>query len=115
MKLTYHQIRNITGIQDDEELNAACNCEDCEEMEESVANELRKICGCGIFEAVFNQKVVWKMLNERFGFVFKEAVEEQESYVLENDLFLLNIYPNWWFPTTSETFKLRNMSVCMKN
>lgn len=115
MELTYNQIRNITGIYDDDELNAACDSEDCEEMEEKIAKELRNICGCRIYDAVFNQQIVWDMLREKFGFVFKKAVEEQESYVLENETFHLNIYPGWWFPNTSETFTLRNMSVYKNN
>lgn len=114
IELTYNQIRNLSGIEDDDELNAACDCEDCEELSEKVCSELRKICGCRIFDATFNQDQVWQMLKEKFGFVFKEADKEQESYVLENSGFLLHIIPNWWFPCTSEIFKLRNLHVNKK-
>lgn len=112
--MTYNQMRNMLGIYDDDELNAACDCENSEELEEKIAQELSKICGSRIYEATFYQDQVWQMLKEKFGFVFKEANEEQESYVLENEEFRLNIYPNWWFPCTSEIFKLRNMSVYKK-
>ena len=38
--MTYNEIRNITGIRDDDALNAACECERKDDLAEKIAHDI---------------------------------------------------------------------------
>lgn len=84
--MTYTQIRNITGINDDAELNAACECERRDEMAERIAEAIVKSHGYyrGLYNGdVFKFDKVCEVLAE-FGFKYIKADEDDECHFFFN-------------------------------
>lgn len=84
--MTYNEIRNVTGIYDDDELNAACECERKEVLAERIASNIVKVHGFskGLYNGdVFSFERVRKILGS-FGFAYKRANDERECHEFAN-------------------------------
>ena len=71
--MNYNEIRNVTGIYDDDELNAACECERKELLAERIANKI--VSSHGFCKGLYNGDVfkfdkVKKVLRD-FGFKYE--------------------------------------------
>lgn len=103
MKAT--QIKNLTGIKDDEILNAACECERKDDLADEIARKITKSHG---FESLYRNNVfsfakVCAILSE-YGFTHVipddyDCELEQHRFVNETNgdtiyLFPVNFYPN---------------------
>lgn len=99
--LTNRQIKNVTGIEDDDELNAAEMTENLEDFERSVYRAIRKELTGGqrMFDTPIKTQDLYDLLN-RFGFVFWKTDEENEAYVFRNQYndYMLELYPTYFYP-----------------
>lgn len=110
---TYKQIRNITGITDDDELNAAVESEDNEELESMIWNELKSMANGNPRETVYNFDDIAKMLNSKFGFEYIGPEDEHEAHVFRKGNKTLDIYPRIYYPKQGK-IRIENYGVYNK-
>lgn len=110
-RLTAKQIKNITGIDDDDELNAAEECENQEEMESIIWNELKKISNGNPRKNSFDFHDMKEILN-KLGFTKYSTDEDRESHEFVNtksDMRVV-IFPDTYYVKQGK-MSLRNMHV----
>ena len=96
--LTYKQIKNITGIEDDDELNASVHSEDAEEVEHNVWESLVEMAnGDSPRRHIYNFKDFANMLYEKFGFEYLGSDIENECHEFENEEFKLDVFPRTFY------------------
>lgn len=106
---TYTQIRNVTGIYDNDMLNAAAEAERREELEGSIARDL----GGYRDRKVLYFPDVCKLLKNKYGFEYERAYDEEQSHIFSNGNDELFICAEPYYPNQG-TFKLRNLGVSEK-
>lgn len=92
---TNNQIRNVTGISDDDELNAACEAEDKEELLGSIARDLCEEYGySNLYDkrAVFDFGFVKSLLEEKYGMRYLGYDEESEAHSFGDGRFTIEIW-----------------------
>ena len=109
--MNYNEIRNVTGIYDDDELNAACECERKELLAERIANKI--VSSHGFCKGLYNGDVfkfdkVKKVLRD-FGFKYENPDDENECHVFWNKETgdEICIYPVTYYPS-QDAFKFWN-------
>ena len=108
--LTNTQVRNMTGIYDDDELNAAVEAEDAENLEGEVWHSIKQIAGGNPRERSFKFADMAKMLADRYGFKYKGVDEDEEGHVFTNGKYELEIFPDTFYPKQG-TMRIYNMHV----
>ena len=108
--LTNTQIRNITGIQDDEELNAAVETEKVENMEGEVWRSIAEIAGGNPRQHTFRFNDMSNMLNDKFGFKYQGPDENEEGHIFSDGKYELEIYPDMFYPKQG-TMRIYNMHI----
>ena len=106
---TYTQIRNVTGIYDNDMLNAAAEAERREDLEGSIARDL----GGYRDRKVLYFPDVCKLLKDKYGFEYERAYDEEQSHIFSNGNDELFICAEPYYPNQG-TFKLRNLGVSEK-
>lgn len=106
---TYTQIRNVTGIYDNDMLNAAVEAERREDLEGSIARDL----GGYRDRKVLYFPDVCKLLKDKYGFEYERAYDEEQSHIFSNGNDELFICAEPYYPNQG-TFKLRNLGVSEK-
>ena len=113
MDLTNNQIRNITGISDDDELNAACMAEDEGDLESNIVKDLKDEYG---FYNVYDKGVlldfdfVKELLKQKYGMNYLGFNEKDESHLFGNNDFVVAIWTKENYPRLSK-FHLQNIHV----
>lgn len=113
MDLTNNQIRNITGISDDDELNAACMAEDEGDLESNIVKDLKDKYG---FNNVYDKRVVLdfdfvkELLKQKYGMNYLGFGEKDESHLFGNNDFVVEIWSKENYPRLSK-FHLQNIHV----
>ena len=116
MSLSSRQVRNMTGIHDDDELNAACDSEECGDLASGIARDL---CGhygyYGLYDkgSVFDFGFLSDLLKEKYGMEFLGYDEDDESHLFGNDRFLVTFWTMEGFPNLNK-FHLSNMDVSLR-
>lgn len=97
------EIRNILGIEDDDTLNAACECERKDDLEEKIVKEIIKAHGYeggNIYSGrIFKFEKVREIL-ESFGFKYVWADDESEEHWFFNEETNdeVSIFPETYYP-----------------
>ena len=104
--MTNKEIRNVTGIYDDDVLNAACECERKELLAERIANKIVKAHGfCeGLYNGdEFSFDKVMEVLRD-FGFEYENPDDESECHVFFNEKSgdEILVYPVIYYPCQGE-------------
>lgn len=113
MDLTNNQIRNITGITDDDELNTACMEEDADNLASNIVKDLRNEYGFyNIYDknVVLDFNVVKDLLEQKYGMKYLGFDEDTESHSFANDNFIVEIWSKEGYPRLAQ-FHLQNMHV----
>lgn len=79
--MTYTEIRNITGVRDDDMLNAACECERKDDLAGKIAEEIVKVHGYerGLYNnQIFTFAKVCAVM-EKYGFVYVTPDEDDRE------------------------------------
>ena len=111
--LTNKQIRNITGILDDDELNAACMAEDEDDLESSIVKDLKDKYG---FYNIYDKGVVLdfnfikELLKQKYGMNYLGFDEKDDSHSFRNNDFVVVIWSKENYPRLSK-FHLQNIHV----
>ena len=107
------QMRNMLGDYDDDELNAACDTEDCEEIEEEIARDLCKQYGYrNLYEqgAVFDFDAFAKMLKDNYDMKYLGSDDEDEAHYFGNTNFKVTVWPKTYYPRLGK-FRFDNFHV----
>ena len=110
---TNNQIRNVTGISDDDELNAACETEDAEELLGSIARDLCEEYGySNLYDknAVFDFDFVKSLLEEKYGMRYLGYDEESEAHSFGDGRFTIRIWSEKNYPRLAK-FHFNNMII----
>ena len=113
MDLTNNQIRNITGITDDDELNTACMEEDADNLASNIVKDLRDEYGFyNIYDknVVLDFNVVKDLLEQKYGMKDLGFDENSESHSFANDNFIVELWSKEGYPRLAQ-FHLQNMYV----
>ena len=113
MDLTNNQIRNITGITDDDELNTACMEEDADNLASNIVKDLRDEYGFyNIYDknVVLDFNVVKDLLEQKYGMKYLGFDENSESHSFANDNFIVELWSKEGYPRLAR-FHLQNMHV----
>lgn len=113
MDLTNNQIRNITGITDDDELNTACMEEDADNIASNIVKDLRDEYGFyNIYDknVVLDFNVVKDLLEQKYGMKYLGFDENRESHTFANDNFIVELWSKEGYPRLAQ-FHLQNMHV----
>lgn len=111
--LTNNQIRNITGISDDDVLNAACMAEDEDDLESNIVKDLKDKYG---FYNVYDRGVVLdfnfikELLKQKYGMKYLGFDEKDDSHLFRNNDFAVAIWSKENYPRLSK-FHLQNIHV----
>ena len=109
-ELTYTQLKNILGVDDNDEWNAAAEAERKEELESEVWRAIVKLAGGNPRKNVFEFGDLVNMLNSQFGFKYVGCDEEEESHKFENGKDKLFIYPVHFYCRQGK-MKIDNMHI----
>lgn len=113
MDLTNNQIRNITGITDDDELNTACMEEDADSLASNIVKDLRDEYGFyNIYDknVVLDFNVVKDLLEQKYGMKYLGFNENTESHSFANDDFIVEFWSKEGYSRLAR-FHLQNMHV----
>ena len=105
---TYTQIRNVTGIEDDDELNAGVEAERREDLESNIVTDLGRYEG-----KMLNFDDVCKLLKDRYGFEYLRSDDERECHEFSNGDDVLNLFPKIYYPKQG-TMRLHNLYISSK-
>ena len=106
--LSYTQIQNMTGIEDNDDLNASVESESNQDMEGQIWRGLKEVAnGENPYKTILNFHDVANMLEQKFGFRYVGGDEEQECHDFSNGDYVLYIFPVTYYPQLGE-FQLEN-------
>ncbi len=105
---TYTQIRNVTGIEDDDELNAGVEAERHEDLEQAIVMDLGRYEG-----HMQNFDNVCKLLKDKYGLTYMGGDDERECHVFSNDTETVYVFPKIYYPKQG-TMRLRHLYVSNK-
>jgi hypothetical protein len=111
--LTNRQIRNITGIYDDDELNAAVMEEDADDLASSIIKDLRDEYN---FYNIYDKHTVLdfgflkNLLNKKYNMKYLGYDENDESHSFGNNKFKVEFWTKENYPNLNK-FHLANMHV----
>lgn len=100
---SYTQLKNILGVHDNDEWNAAADAERKEEVEGQIFNALKQLANGNPRKNPFNFKDAIKMLNDKFGFKYVGPDDDDESHIFRNGNDELTIYPTNYYPSQGMT------------
>ena len=108
------QIRNMTGITDDDELNAACDTERKEELISKVWRAIDRLDSNRQekYPIVVNFNELCNVLGRNFGFKYDSSDIDNNSYIFVNkqgDELWLAV--NWAYNYPGETISITNMDI----
>ncbi len=90
---SYNQIRNMTGIYDDDYMNAAADAERTDELE----GEIAKALGGIRHPKAIDFSDAAKILKDRFGFDYTGSEEEDEAHCFTDGEYILELYPKTFY------------------
>lgn len=93
----YTQLRNILGITDNDEWNAAAECERHEDLEDEIWRAIANLAGGNPRENRFEFSDMANMLQNKFGFKYIGSDVEQECHQFSNGEDTLEIFPDWFY------------------
>jgi hypothetical protein len=96
--LTNTQIRNITGIYDDDILNASVEAEKKEELESNIWKLMVSLAGGNPRKNPFDFNELARELKSKFGFVYKGNDDNNECHIFSDGKGELVIYPTTYYP-----------------
>lgn len=108
------QIRNITGISDDDELNAACDTERKEELMSKVWRSIDRLDSNRRekYPIVVNFNELCNVLGRNFGFKYDSSDIDNDSYIFVNEQGdELWLAVNWAYDRPGETISITNMGI----
>lgn len=111
--LTNTQIRNITGITDDDELNAACLAEECDELGSNIIKDLRDKYGFKRFydkDTVLDFDFLKKLLKEKYHMNYLGFNESDGGHSFGNDKFVVDLWTLEGYPRLAK-FHPKNLLV----
>ena len=109
--LTYKQIKNVTGIQDDDELNASVMAEDYEELEDAIWKSLVELAnGENPRKHTYKFQDICSMLNSEFGLKYVGSDEQNEGHEFSNGKIDFEIFPDTFYPRQGN-LRIMNMHV----
>ena len=106
----YTQLRNILGISDNDEWNAAAETERKEDLAGEIWRAIAKLAGGSPREKTFEFSDMANMLKSQFGFKYVGSNREQECHEFSNGEDTLTIYPDWFY-TKQGQMSIYNMDV----
>lgn len=112
--LSNTQIRNITGISDDDELNAACDTERKEELMSKVWRSIDRLAGDRRekYPLKVNFNELCNVLGRKFGFKYDSSDIDNGSYIFVNEQGdELWLAVNWAYDRPGETILITNMGI----
>lgn len=112
--LSSTQIRNITGISDDDELNAACDTERKEELMSKVWRSIDRLDSNRRkkYPIVVNFNELCNVLGRNFGFKYDSSDIDNDSYIFVNEQGdELWLAVNWAYDRPGETISITNMGI----
>ena len=111
--MSYKQMRNVLSVADDDELNAACEAEEAEDLEWKIAKEICQRLGNGarnLYDGtMYSFDDVSNLLKE-YGFRYVGADDENECHTFTNGKWKLDIVPQTYY-TGLGKFTFRNFHV----
>jgi len=108
--ITYNQRRNMLGVYDDDELNAACIAEKQEDLELEIWHTLSRLVGNNLRKTPIKFDELANILSEKFNFDYIGADDTHESYIFSNGQDELSIYPNWFY-SKPYTITIHNINI----
>ena len=108
------QIRNMTGITDDDELNDACNTERKEELMSKVWRSIDRLDSNRRekYPIVVNFNELCNVLGRKFGFRYDSSDIDNDSYIFVNEQGdELWLAVNWAYDHPGETISIKNMDI----
>lgn len=108
------QIRNMTGITDDDELNAACDTERKEELMSKVWRAIDRLDSDrqGRYPINVNFNKLCDVLGRNFGFRYDSSDIDNNSYIFVNEQGdELWLAVNWAYDRPGETISITNMDI----
>ena len=110
--MTYNQIRNMLGMQDDDELNAACGAEDIESLEGDIWGDIADLAGGNPRKVTFSFRELARMLHNTYGFDYVGPDEQNETHEFKDENGLeLTIAPVMWYPEQG-TMRIMSLHLC---
>jgi len=108
--LTNTQIRNITGIHDDDMLNAAVETERQEQLESNIWRSITKLAGGNPRKTPFEFAQLVQMLKQNYGMKYAGKDDNNECHTFTDGTNRLDIFPTTYYPKQG-TITLYNMHV----
>lgn len=96
--LTNTQIRNITGIYDDDQLNASVEAEEKEKLEGDIWKLMVSLAGGNPRKRPFDFNEFARLLKSKYGFIYKGNDDNDECHIFSNGKGELIIYPTTYYP-----------------
>lgn len=97
--LSYTQLKNVLGVEDNDEWNAASDAERKEELEGTIFKALGSLAGGNPRSHAFRFKDAVELLDREFGFKYQGSDEEEEAHIFSNGQDELTLYPNTFYPS----------------
>ena len=105
------QIKNITGISDDDELNLSIESEENEDMEHDIWLSLKEMAeGGNPSKHVYQFSDIANMLREKFGLTYSGPDMNNEGHEFKNNRFTLELFPTTFYEKQG-TMNVYNMHV----
>lgn len=105
---TQTQIRNVTGIEDDDELNAGVEAERHEDLEQAIVMDLGRYEG-----KMLNFQDVCQLLKNKYGLDYVGGDDNNECHNFTNGTELVSVFPKIYYPKQG-TMRLHNLHVSRK-
>ena len=102
--MSYRQMRNVLGDYDDDDLNAAVEAEEHEDLEGQIRAAISELGTQMEFDDLC------ELLEERFGFEYVGPDENREAHAFSNGESRLNVFPRTYYDRQG-TIRVRNLYV----
>lgn len=107
------ELRNMLGDYDDDELNVACEAEECEDIEDEIARNLCDSYGYSrIYDkgSVFDFEFLANMLKDKFNMEYLGSNDEEEAHYFANANYEVILWPVTYYPRLGK-FRIENFHV----
>ena len=107
------QMRNMLGDYDDDELNVACETEECEDIADEIARNLCAHYGYSRIydkDSVFDFEFLANMLKDEFNMEYLGSNDEDEAHYFGNTNFKVTVWPKTYYPRLGK-FRFDNFHV----